>query len=74
MASPSSITHVTLAGERWDHLAWQYYGDAMLYSPIIMANPAVRISAAFDAGVMVQIPILQKPSAAANDLPPWGTL
>ena len=40
MSAPQFIEHVTYGGERWDLLAWQYYGDPTNYSIIIMAIPA----------------------------------
>ena len=71
-ASPY-IQHITRQNERWDLLAWKYYGDPTLYGPIIQANPNQPIVGAFDAGAAIQIPILQKASDVSNDLPPWGT-
>lgn len=71
MATASFITHITAAGERWDLLAWRYYGNPTLYSPIIMANPLVPIEPVFEAGLAVLIPILQQSQAAAVNLPPW---
>jgi phage tail protein X len=65
------ILHTTKAGERWDLLAWQYYGDATEYSPIIMANPNVPIESVFDAGISIAIPILQTSAVATTNLPPW---
>ena len=68
------IPHVTIAGERWDQLAWQYYGDPMLYGPIVMANPSIPIEPAFEAGLTIGIPLLSSPSTATvpqTDLPPW---
>lgn len=65
------ISHVTIAGERWDLLAWQYYGDARLYSPIIMANPRIPIESVFEAGMEIGIPILQVNPSQTADLPPW---
>jgi phage tail protein X len=65
------ILHVTTSGERWDLLAWQYYGDATDYSPIIVANPNVPIEPVFDAGISIAVPILQKSAVVAADLPPW---
>ncbi len=64
------ITHVTREGERWDQLAWRYYGDAHRYFPIVHANPHVPITAALPAGLILAIPILE-PVATAEDLPPW---
>lgn len=65
------ILHITTAGERWDLLAWQYYGDPTDYSPIIMANPNVPIEPVFDAGISIAVPILQTSAVVAADLPPW---
>lgn len=35
------LEHITRDGERWDSLAWQYYGDPLGYPRIIAANPHV---------------------------------
>jgi len=72
-ASPY-IPYVTRQNDRWDLIAWKYYGDPNLYGPIIQANPNQPIVGAFDAGTAIQIPILQKASDVSNDLPPWETL
>jgi len=69
--SGSVILHVTTAGERWDLLAWRYYGDPTDYSPIIMANPNVPIEPVFDAGVSIAIPLQQKSVVGPVNLPPW---
>jgi phage tail protein X len=74
MVSAQFITHVTAAGERWDLLAWRYYGNPTLYSPIIMVNPSVPIEPAFEAGLIIAIPILQVSNVRTNDLPPWKTI
>ncbi|MBJ3537853.1 tail protein X, partial [Salmonella enterica subsp. enterica serovar Derby] len=37
------LEHVTTDGERWDNLAWRYYGAALAYERIIAANPHVAI-------------------------------
>jgi len=65
------ILHITTAGERWDLLAWQYYGDPTDYSPIIMANPNVPIEPVFDAGISIAVPILQQSAVVTAGLPPW---
>ena len=67
------ITHLTVVGERWDSLAWIYYGDASLFSPIIMANPSIAVESVFEAGLAIGIPILQVTPAAPDNLPPWKT-
>ncbi len=68
------LPYVTSQNERWDLIAWKFYGDPSLYGAIIEANPLVPIVGAFDAGVQLQIPILQRASSSSNDLPPWETL
>jgi len=67
------IPHVTIAGERWDSLAWQYYGDAALFGPIIQTNPQIPIEAVFEAGLVIGVPIVMVNRAVqeAADLPPW---
>lgn len=65
------ILHVTTAGERWDLLAWLYYGDPTDYSPIIVANPNVPIEPVFDAGISIAIPLRQKTFVGPSNLPPW---
>ena len=67
------ITHITTAGERWDLLAWQYYGDATLFGPIIQTNPQIPIEAVFEAGLVIGVPLLMVNPAVSNaaDLPPW---
>jgi len=65
------ILHLTTAGERWDLLAWRYYGDPTDYSPIVMANPSVPIEPVFDAGLSIAIPLQQKSLVGPANLPPW---
>jgi phage tail protein X len=73
MSTATYIEHMTTAGERWDLLAWVYYGDPTLYSSIVMANPSVPIEPVFEAGISILIPILQTSSVMTRDLPPWKT-
>lgn len=65
------IVHITKAGERWDLLAWRYYGDPTDYQTIVMANPGVAIEPVFEAGITLAVPIVQKCAVVSVDLPPW---
>jgi phage tail protein X len=67
------IPHITQASERWDTLAWRYYGDASLFGPIIQTNPQIPIEAVFEAGLNIGIPLLTVNEALQDpsDLPPW---
>ena len=65
------IVHITKTGERWDLLAWRYYGDPTDYQMIIMANRGVAIEPIFEAGISLAVPIAQKSALVSIDLPPW---
>jgi phage tail protein X len=67
------ITHITTAGQRWDTLAWLYYGDATLINPIIMTNPQIPIEAVFEAGLNIGVPLITVDQTVqdAADKPPW---
>jgi len=76
MSTPiEAIAHVTIEGERWDAIAWQYYGDPLAYGPIIAANPAADIKTTLPAGMLLLIPLLtldeQDARQTNQDLPPW---
>lgn len=71
MSNPQSLTHISSNGDRWDLLAWNYYGDPTLFGPIVMANPSIPIEPVLAAGLTVIIPVLQKASVVTADLPPW---
>lgn len=67
------LDHITREGERWDTLAWHYYGDATRMTPIIEANPQLRILSTLAGGLVVRIPVLEDPAPALDEesLPPW---
>jgi phage tail protein X len=66
------LLHRSVAGDRWDLLAWRYYGDPTLFGPMVLVNTAVPISSVLSPGTDVMIPILQAASAeVATPLPPW---
>lgn len=71
MSNPQLLKHISSNGDRWDLLAWNYYGDPTLFGPIVMANPNIPIEPVLAAGLTVVIPVLQKVSVVAADLPPW---
>lgn len=69
------IEHLVLEGQRWDTLAWLYYGDATQYGRIVQANPALDITTHLQAGDTVLVPVLPlaqvQQQIAQNNLPPW---
>jgi Phage Tail Protein X len=69
------LTHVTGPNERWDHLAYHYYGDATRFGPIIRANRDLFgedvIPTQLPVALTLQIPILDPEPLADGLLPPW---
>ena len=81
------FTHKTATGERFDLLAYRYYGDAGRMGPIVRANRAALLGALFDAWrgeaadphlplvfnrpATLRIPVIEEPSIAPDQLPPW---
>lgn len=72
MAYTEFWEHITKEGERWDTIAYNYYGDATQYEPIITANPYVAIKPVFTAGLKLQIPVIEQAQKVKTEgLPPW---
>lgn len=69
------IEHHVLEGQRWDTLAWIYYGDATAYGRIVQANPALDITTHLEAGTIVLVPVLPLADVQLvqeqDNLPPW---
>ena len=42
--------------DRWDHLAFDFYGDASLVEPLLQANPAYARLAVLEAGLKIIVP------------------
>lgn len=70
------IEHTAQAGERWDDLAYKYYGNCFQVNEIIEANPQIGISPFLPEGETIVIPILEsKTSSTSNEsLPIWQQL
>lgn len=59
----------TLAGDTFDSIALDFYGQEFLSSRLIEANPIYRNVIVFIGGEEIKVPILDQP--AADTLPPW---
>ena len=71
------LLHIAKAGQRWDHLAHHYYGDAKMIKPIMQANrfqyffknkPTPKV---FKGGEELRIPVIEHSILDTNKLPPW---
>jgi phage tail protein X len=69
--SAGFLEHRTRDGERWDWLAWIYYGDAHDYGRIVRANPGVPVVPVLPGGILLLIPIVDAAPVAVGGLPPW---
>lgn len=69
----NTLQHRVVQGDRWDSLAWHYYGDPYGFQRIIDANPAVPICQPLVAGTVLLIPVIAREQVTINpeDLPPW---
>lgn len=66
------IEYITKDGDRWDALAWEYYGDPLAYEGIIAANPSIAILPVLPSGLKVLIPVIEEAETDTTEgLPPW---
>ena len=60
----------TKQNDRWDNIAYRFYGDCTDYKDIISANPHIPIDTVIDEGIDMIIPVKEKTSQT-NSLPIW---
>lgn len=69
------LLHQVVEGERWDTIAYHYYGSAAQYGRIIEANLHLDITPSLPTGAIVLIPILEQAASSdvlqADEVPPW---
>jgi phage tail protein X len=69
--------HRTMDGDRWDLLAYQYYGDASKQSVLLDANRSLFIDPItvppliLKSGITLIVPVLDEAEVDDNTLPPW---
>lgn len=65
------LKHIIKQGERWDSLAYYYYGDGTEYVRIMDANPQLSFCEVLPTGVEVYIPVLAAKPTQNQAMPPW---
>jgi phage tail protein X len=70
MRAVGEFSYTTRAGDMFDALALDAYGDESLAHVIIQANPDCAATLIFDAGVNLTIPIVDM-ARTPETLPPW---
>ena len=70
------IIHITKTQERWDSIAYKYYGNCYKIAPLIMSNPHLAIGYYIPAGSEVIVPVRDnklQTNEKNEELPPWKT-
>ena len=67
--------YIAKEGDRWDTIAYEFYGDPMLFHLIVRATHNYAASlyppATLPAGLLVKVPILEESETVSTALPPW---
>lgn len=75
--SNGHFEHKTIDGDRWDLLAYRYYGDAAKQSVLLKANRALFLDPItvppliLPAGLTLIVPVLDADDVDESLLPPW---
>lgn len=62
-------TYTTRAGDTWDIVAYNLWGDEFRMTELQQANPDYLGILVFDAGVQLVVPIID--TSVSSSLPPW---
>ena len=65
------LTHRIKQNERWDNLAYYYYGDALEVNRLIDANPHLPFCEVLPFGELLYVPVLTNSAKVNQSLPPW---
>jgi len=66
------IEHITTEGERWDQIAYLYYGDAARISELAEANEHLRLQPVLAGGLPLRVPVLENDDRLLpEEVPPW---
>ena len=67
------LQYLTGAADRWDTIAYAYYGDATNFAPLVAANPTLGAAPVLPEGIIIIVPIIDEVDlpATADSLPPW---
>ncbi|QIW15858.1 hypothetical protein A4G20_05685 [Pasteurellaceae bacterium RH1A] len=69
--SDAVILHQIQEGDRWDNLAYHYYGDIGQMNRLLNANPHIPFCEILPQGETLKVPVLAVKTTDNSDLPPW---
>lgn len=65
------IIYTTQANDRWDKIAYKYYGDVYRQKELIEANSHIPLKPILEEGLKIKIPILEPKVEVDKNLPIW---
>lgn len=71
------LEHITTINERWDTIAYRYYGEANRTSVLIKANrdlflpTLAAVPTILPYGLTIRVPLIDAASVDPDALPPW---
>lgn len=65
------MLYKTIQGDTWDIIAKRVYGNELNLDVLIQANADYREVVIFSAGVVLDVPEIEKTVASDFGLPPW---
>lgn len=71
MDKQNYLSYISLEGDRWDVIAYKFYGDIEQMARIIETNPNVALSEVLPTGTKLYIPIIKALPPNNKDLPYW---
>lgn len=66
-----NMLYETVEGDTFDGIAFEFYTDEKLAHVIIEANPAYADVLIFDAGIELNIPVIEEDEDTPGTAPPW---
>ena len=71
MSEQVVIAHTIKKNERWDLLAYRYYGNVNEMGRLMDANPHLSLSEVLPEGEILLVPVLRVKGTNQDGLPPW---
>ncbi len=65
------LKHIVTESERWDNLAYHYYGNPLMVNLLMEANPHIPFCEELPRGVTLWVPVVQAKQVNNQGMPPW---
>jgi len=66
-----NTTYTTKAGDTWSGIAYKAYGDVSKMNLITAANPYHSLHEVLPDGLIILVPVIDRPAIDPLNLPPW---